>query len=195
MQKYYGKIWISVKVVSLNVTHTCEKLQTDMLNKELKLQGSVQALLAPSCVFDVLYNICFLMYICPINMFKDLSSNDMQFESTYWMNLVSVKIFIFGQVIGQKWCIGSKLGDIFVGTQDTVIYWFVKKNASYHAYFQILIFAPFLAGTWATGMVTTLASRHNQKVGQMSGPFGSTVISTTCFHNSQAWTSPTLIFT
>ena len=51
---------------------------------------------------------------------------------------------IFGHMfLAIFWPIGLKM---FMGTQETIIYRWVKRNPSYHDYFQILI---FWAGRWA----------------------------------------------
>ena len=73
-----------------------------------------------------------------------------------------------------------------MGAQDTIIYRLVMRNLSYDAYFWFLMF--WATFGWKMGVVTTRApgaSKTDQKVVQLGGPFRPTAISKSCFRNFQ----------
>ena len=113
-------------------------------------------------------------------------AESMEVDNTYRINLVSLKILIFGQNSLQNNNIDySIFGHTFFGcnsavfcpigkkfftvTQETIIYWLVVKNHAFNA------------------CLREFLSRPDQKVGPMSWPLRSTVISKTCIRNFRAW--------
>ena len=71
----------------------------------------------------------------------------------------------------------------FVGAQETTIYLLIRINQSYGAYFPFCIFGTFFAGKWS--WPPHLASKPDQKVSPLVGPFESTDISKAYFQNFQ----------
>ena len=81
---------------------------------------------------------------------------------------------------------------IFSRIQETIIYRLVLINPSYEANISFLIFWATFGGKMGVASVHHAhplwsgASKPDQKVGPLGGPFGSTAILKSCFRNFQA---------
>ena len=77
----------------------------------------------------------------------------------------------------------SDRAKMFMVTQETIIYRLVVRNHNNETFLKVIV---FFGGKMGVGANGSGVSRPDQKVGPMDKPFGSTVISKTCFQNFRA---------